>query len=377
MRMLALGDSVMWGQGLLDKNKFTYRLRDWLCERRGNAGCQDEQDVELHVEAHSGAIISKPNKKSEKKTEDNFVRADSPYKYAGEVNHAYPTLWGQLDLARRYYGNHSGEVDLVLVNGGINDVNATKILVRGLFGSNLTKLSKKYCGEEMKRLLVEVADTFPNARIVVPGYFPLVSEGTPPHILFETIWEWLFRGEEAEAEVFAAFQEDWRALPGESSEATKARTTRTIKRLAERSKEFVKASNDALEDAVDHLNKERPLPGGVSARGLFVPVAFGDDNGYAALRSYLWRLGRKDPTLVLNCADDNIVTRFVVNDEMQRDRPCMCSRARELDYPRAKYLICFRAGAFHPNRDGAVAYFEAIKAKLETVIASTDWVAKD
>ena len=71
--------------------------------------------------------------------------------------------------------------------------------------------TKEYCGEEMKRFLLKVADTFPNARIVIPGYFPLISEGTPWYILFETINAW-FTGGKTEPELMAACQEDWSAV---------------------------------------------------------------------------------------------------------------------------------------------------------------------
>src|SRR6476659_2815415 len=54
-RMLVLGDSVMWGQGLADEHKFTYLVRQWICAQRNNGGCPDQTDVQIHIEAHSGA----------------------------------------------------------------------------------------------------------------------------------------------------------------------------------------------------------------------------------------------------------------------------------------------------------------------------------
>ena len=387
LRMLALGDSVVWGQGLLDEHKFSYKLRDWLCAQRAAASsCPDGQDVQLHVEAHSGAVISKPDKRREREEEARFTRADSPVRFPGEVNNAFPTMWGQLELARRHYQSLSvppGEVDLVIVNGGINDMNAARLLVSRLFGGDVKRLARKYSGDEMRRFLLAVADAFPNARIIVPGYFPLVSESTPPFILFETIKEWLFGAERVEARVFGAFQEDWFRRPGESEAAAAARTTLTMRRLAERSREFVEASNEALADAVKHLNERRPAlaarpagsgapPPAATLRGHFVPIPFGPENAYAAPRSFLWKLGRKSPTLALKCADDNLITRFVVNDDVQATRPCMCDQAGRRNDP-----VCFRAGAFHPNREGSNAYFEAMRDKLAGVIAHTGWAAPD
>lgn len=380
LRMLVLGDSVMWGQGLLDENKFSYRLRNWLCEQRGNAGCQNKEDVHLHVEAHSGAIVSRPKKKKDKEEEERFTRNVAPIRFYGEVNNPYPTVWGQVDLARRYYLNNSiplNEVDLIIVNGGINDMNASKLLVNRLLGGDVKELVKEHW-KDMKSLLEKVADTFPNARIVVPGYFPLVSESTPPHIIFQTIKEWLFSTKEEEEKMEKAIEED---RADRSSAPNGARPNRLLRELAERSREFVTATNDALGDAVKELNKNRPPlsavrvgsetpPTEASLRALFVPVPFGDNNAYAAPSSFLWKLGKREGRFELKCAEDNVVTRFVVNDQMQNDRPCMCDHAG-----RKNDLVCFRAGAFHPNGDGANAYYESIKRRLEGVLRYTGWAS--
>ena len=51
LQMLVLGDSIMWGQGLRDEEKFSSRVKCWLQEKTN-------REVKLHVEAHSGAVIS-------------------------------------------------------------------------------------------------------------------------------------------------------------------------------------------------------------------------------------------------------------------------------------------------------------------------------
>lgn len=81
MQMLVLGDSIMWGQGLRDEEKFSSRVKCWLQERT-------DREVKVHVEAHSGAVIfgaatAKPS----------FTAA------SGEVNLTTPTINDQLDSA--------------------------------------------------------------------------------------------------------------------------------------------------------------------------------------------------------------------------------------------------------------------------------------
>jgi hypothetical protein len=87
LRMLAIGDSVMWGQGLEEKHKFSYLVRDWLCDQRGGGKCRGADDVQLHVEAHSGAKIANPEKREDKETEERFKREYAPVRFFGEVNY--------------------------------------------------------------------------------------------------------------------------------------------------------------------------------------------------------------------------------------------------------------------------------------------------
>jgi hypothetical protein len=407
LRIVALGDSVMWGQGLCDKNKFSHRLREWLCEHRGGGVCQNKGDVQLHVEAHSGAVIGEPKKDRDEAAAERFIREIAPVRYYGEVNHPYPTVGGQITLAQHHYAKNSiplSEIDLVILNGGINDLNASTLLVHKLLGGNVTERVSKYFAP-MPGILKRVAQTFPNARIIVTGYFPLVSEATPETVLWDTIKDWLsvrdaekvgvserlnewlaVRRAEKELVEESIEDEEERTRRGERGERRKSEPGIILSIMAARSREFVTASDDALKMAVKGLNENKdfpPLPAvraddgrppstEATMRALFVAANFEPKHAYGTEDSYLWKLGRRPPALKLKCADDNLVTRLVVNDEMQEDRPCMCDHAgRRTD------LVCFRAGTFHPNIGGANAYFEAIKNKLGPLVASIGWVRRD
>ena len=168
LRMLTLGDSVMWGQGLLDKNKFSHLVKKWLVDTKGIAG------VDLKVMAHSGATITVDSKKDR---DPKWVCMD------GEVPRHNPTITKQVSLAAEYYCGQNiplEDVDLILLNGGINDLNKLKLLQVTTRVGDIRNMASEYCDIEMKKLLYYVASTFPNARIIVTGYFPLITCSTPP-----------------------------------------------------------------------------------------------------------------------------------------------------------------------------------------------------
>src|SRR5258706_16118196 len=48
--LLVLGDSIMWGQGLMEQHKAWYQVKSWLKENTS-------RDVRESVAAHSGAVV--------------------------------------------------------------------------------------------------------------------------------------------------------------------------------------------------------------------------------------------------------------------------------------------------------------------------------
>src|SRR5215216_6037481 len=97
LRMLVLGDSILWGQGLKAEDKTWYHVKLWLEKNSGRR-------VVERIEAHSGAVIERSS------LTDNFT---SPHP---EVNVGLPSINDELDGAARFYSDPS-QVDLVLVSG--------------------------------------------------------------------------------------------------------------------------------------------------------------------------------------------------------------------------------------------------------------------
>jgi lysophospholipase L1-like esterase len=145
--IVTLGDSICWGQGLLDVHKF---------DRIFAAGAS------LTRVAHSGAILGSEG--------DNSTVTAYP-----EVPVSYPSVWQQLGLVADWT-----DVDWAIVNGGLNDVSLTRILSPWVSTTLIEQLAQQFCGAEMTRFLTSAVGRLvkPTARIAVLGYYPILSEQT-------------------------------------------------------------------------------------------------------------------------------------------------------------------------------------------------------
>lgn len=152
------------------------------------------------------------------------------------------------------------------------------------------------------------------------------------------------------------------------------------KLFADRSTRWTASSNQALANAVKDFNGKRPGPpaieGSVSAplpeasmRALFVPVLFKAENAYAANSSFLWEIIPNQK--VVECADDSWLLKLIAGDELQTTRACACDQAGKRND-----FFCVRAGAFHPNIQGAEAYSKVIIKELERILPFTGWATK-
>jgi len=150
-KIAVLGDSVPWGQGLLDKHKYVTQIAAKLC--------RSPQD-DLCMLAHSGALIGAE------------YRGDgAPANH--EVPVPGPVILQQVDLVP-----NPGEVDLVLLNGGLNDVDLRTVLNPLTKTERLRELTSNVCYRDMKTLLLKACSVFrkPGRQILVTGYYPILSD---------------------------------------------------------------------------------------------------------------------------------------------------------------------------------------------------------
>ena len=338
--MLVLGDSILWGQGLKEQNKTWYLVKNWL-QTRGFT-------VQARVEAHSGAMIGSAGAEMPKLLTTH-----------GELNSAYPTLHDQIDDAVRAYIDPS-RVDLVLLDGCINDVNARKLLNAANTSEGIQTFAQEKCGPPVELLLTRIASTFPNAHIIMSGYYPVFSDKSPRDFFMRALAKRFY-------------------VPPPNAE--KMSSKEMLTRLAANSVAWYEASNRSLSNAVAKVDANL-LARGSRQRVLFAKIPFEADHAFAARRSHLWGFDAsflKKLLVVLTLGRFKIST----NDEVRGLRSSVCrdfykpapgetddrKKARETEL-----IVCRLSAIAHPNRKGAVLYADAIKQQMQNLISNPGWL---
>ena len=213
-KLVALGDSVVWGQGHHPQDKFA----SLVCKHLG-------LDPEPVMKAHSGARIH-PKKK-----------LTSSY---GEVPLESQGILDQVDAAKREVDPE--DVAIVLLNGGINDVPVSTIIggPQSTFDRDTPKAF-----DQFPELLTGSLEAFRQARVVCLGYYPIVSEDTPdalklhalvqlgpPHVA-RAVEEQLAEDDERPEPVIELYREELTSMP-------------------ERCKLFVAIAESKMREAVEH-----------------------------------------------------------------------------------------------------------------------------
>ena len=338
LNLLVLGDSILWGQGLKEEHKAWHQVESWLEQTTG-------REVRAKIEAHSGAVIGL----AESLTDSSTVWID------GEINRAVPTVNEQINYAVRSYSDRS-QVDLVLVDGCINDIDARRLLNASNTPAGIRELAQAKCGTPVEALLEKIASSFPNAHVIMTGYYPIVSEKTSNDLFMRALNRRLYT-----------------PAPGAPHRSDKE----LRRQLIEISKEWYQSSNQKLADAARAVDARLSAGGGSRKRILFAKVEFLPDYAFGSHGSRLWGFDASPlRKLLVILAFGRVSIR--TNDETRRQRSESCQQVfkrpegETKDQKRARdwrLMLCKLAALGHPNRKGSAMYVEAITNQLKLLIS--------
>jgi lysophospholipase L1-like esterase len=286
--MAVIGDSIVWGSGLSEEDKFWELVRRWLAERLG-------RPVNPQVLAHSLAVLEPDPEKDRKPA------------VWGEIRFRHPSITYEALSDPRLTDPEPPGIDLVLVDGGINDLGPLNLIAPWRSPAWVRERAAELCGRRMKALLLSMLDRFPKARVVVIGYYPLVSRYT-----------WFVRA--------------LTPVPP------------LKRRVIELSTTWAQASSQWLRWAANEANQR--TSSGPKPRVVYANAEFRPENCYGSPDTYLWTLWEA----------------FTDRSELGKRRRCECRRLKPFDF------ICPIDKAFHPNRKGARAYADAITGALDRIL---------
>jgi lysophospholipase L1-like esterase len=329
--LLVVGDSVIWGQGLEEKDKFYTLTKQWLESEAFGA----RREVNLNLTAHSGSTLKLHADVAEK-----YKKAgrDETFYYNPEMVVDFPSIWKQLEVAADEYerqGKAQG-ADLVMLTGCIPDITVSKVL--DPYGDNeeLPLQIQKYCQDDMYDVLELAATKNPNALLAVIGYYPMLSPKTSGTRLFNN---WL---------EIKSFPRPFKPLANNGL-VRKLFFNKLRKKGIVRSRIWFDESTKRLQAAVDKLNSNHG-----AQRAVFVKSPITEDTCFETPNTLLFRMGKKGVT------DDPLYAQRLANC-----KPTMAElkRSTGIDYP---VRLCEMAAVGHPNPAGSRAYAEAIKSALAT-----------
>lgn len=298
-----LGDSITWGNGLPLNDKFPMQVMDRIESDTGHR-------VIHQMMAVSGARIVPRNN-------DEICPAGC-FREAPAIQ---TSLTLQLDLIE-----HPDVVDLLLIQGCINDVGLPTLMDVSIPEDELNKLILRFCRDEMASLMEKARRQLPRADIVLIGYYPPYSEQSA--IKETAIWN------QAQG-----FQEH-----GVQEEV--------LARQVANSQRLVDIAHPAFIEAVDRINAE--VEGTPVA--VFSAPPFGPEHAMFAPQSWLWGLTSTVPDL----PGVDFGLELFPEDPRLRARTIEC-----LTNPTATPgPACLYVSVGHPNFDGAEAYAESIIQSL-------------
>jgi hypothetical protein len=327
-QFLVAGDSLAWGQGLEEKDKFYTLTADWLRD----VHFKGRRAVSLKVKAHSGATL-----KFHADVAEKYRRAgrEETYPYPPEVNIGFPSIWKQIEVAAEEYRREGiNGADLILLSGGITDIDTSVVFDPRSDTELLRSLIVKHCRDDMFDVLRHAATLHPKATMAVVSYFPAISKYSDGKKLMNAWLEIL------------GFPRALKFVP--NNPIGRSLFFGRLKRAAiERSALWLAESSAASQAAVDQLNREFGR-----TRAVFVPTPLTDENASEAPKTKLFTMGKggvtKDPLA------------------RQRIRECRTAlpelkRSTGISYPLRN---CEVAAIGHPDKAGSRAYADAIIAKI-------------
>tara|TARA_R110000744_G_scaffold374709_1_gene487676 strand:- start:1229 stop:2764 length:1536 start_codon:yes stop_codon:yes gene_type:complete len=349
MRIAAIGDSVMWGQGLNpplstidfeDEEKFVFKIVEWL-KNEGKV----QNIVMSDFLAHSGAVIGTPN---EVNRQAILSRDEAPNKkaydnYYGEIPDEYPTVLGQLSNLK-----NSSTIDILIINGGPNDVGIlNSIEFSEAFNKGL-ELIDEVARVKLPILFEEASKKCPNAIILYMGYYAAITNNTSNKLISKdlNILAPVLRYLPIDKLFLAVIDDDDRI---------KEQGLIFHQRILAKFREQIAIFNEKRNPSLPPI--------------LFCPSGFGNSSAMWAPNQNIFTfdddLGVSGMRKSFCEAVNYKVVKKLFTEYVNKYNVSLGYPFSNLEVKRTEDLFCKIAYVAHPNRKGAEQYYRQLKKRIE------------
>jgi lysophospholipase L1-like esterase len=314
--MAVFGDSIAWGLGLKKEHKASQLLADKI------SGWNHPVTVRVLNLANAGGVIGTDATKFPRhKTELDAADENK----TGEVSNTNISVFTQLaGFANLQPPVPPESIDFVYLCAGANDVQLGNILVFRDNVRHIRALVDEMMDAPLAALIEAMLATFPNARILVAGYYPIITKQSNPQNLAELLLAlyYLTRSRAHSDSPFGGLRKQ---------------------NMVDNCQAFADRSNEVIGNVTDAANAARPN----RERVFFAPLDFSPGHALFApgRTTRLWKLNYRGKT----------------TDEMVEDRTSLCKGAYKGNkHPHVDAQLCDHASVGHPDKKGAELYCAAL-----------------
>lgn len=350
--LLVIGDSILWGQGLTEDDKCSRKLTDawsaarqtpievWRCAHSGADIWDDGQSGILAalnpyppVFPATFAVSEGAIAQSRQRVAVQVTGAAPPDLPAGEIPDEEPYLLAQLVAAGRAL--EGAPPDLVLVDMGINDTEIYNLVLPGKSTSAVVRRAHSLA-PRVASVLERIGQTFPAAKVIVSGYYPVVSKESDASELFQFAQRVLNAALDARVSVPEELTEPFGLVGGLARDLATVFDDLVVPDLAYRCRAWMDATHATLSAAVATFDAGRHV-------AAFVDPKFQPEDAVFTKDSLLWPF--KNGTSM---------------DPMLQRRIDWCDERLIRGFDR---LVIECATMGHPNPMGSAKYGRAIIAQ--------------
>ncbi|MCA8968754.1 MAG: hypothetical protein KDC95_03190 [Planctomycetes bacterium] len=288
-------------------------------------------------------------------------RRDQKHDFGGEIPYDPPTIFSQLKGLQDDSRFDCTDIDLVILDGGINDVGVHRILDPRVSKKVIRGRTEEACRDAMTALLTQTLRVFPRARVCVTAYFPIWSMKTDLGSVTRSLSGSTIR-----------------LLLSMLGVPKRSIALATNVTLATRSNYFDRISRESLRTAIDLANAE--IGQDVVA---LADVAWTASRSVQTKRSWLWGIGpantmdfNKDALAIagrlivhllrhLRASPLRFATKILPQDPIAPRRFALAKQIRKLTA--AQRMEMWYASLGHPNHAGARRYAKRILEVLDTL----------